>query len=94
MTDAVESTTVSNDITSLVRAQVAAVLHCSVAEVDLTARVTELPGMDSAKLVEVVVWCERHWQIELDEETLFDVRTCQDLCELVAEVVAAKRSGR
>ncbi|GHF69652.1 acyl carrier protein [Amycolatopsis bartoniae] len=66
------------------RAELAAVLECRPDEVDLAERLTELPGIDSAKLVSVVVACEKRWEVALDEEELFDVRTGQDLCDLVA----------
>ncbi|UMP06993.1 acyl carrier protein [Amycolatopsis sp. EV170708-02-1] len=93
MIDIPEPSTISHEVTTLVRARMADVVNHPVAEVDLTARVTELPGMDSAKLVEVVVWCEARWNIELDEEVLFDARTGEDLCEIIAEAIAAKRAS-
>jgi acyl carrier protein len=78
------------EITRLVRTRIAEILDCPPEQIDLTDRVIELPGMESAKLVEVVVWCERRWGTSLDEEALFDVRTGEDLCLLIADAVTAQ----
>lgn len=78
------------EINGLVRTRIAEILGCPPERIDLTGRVVELPGMESAKLIEVVVWCERRWGISMDEEALFDVRTGEDLCLLIADAVAVR----
>jgi acyl carrier protein len=75
-------------------ASLAGLLQCDQAEIDLSAPLAELPGMDSMKLVEVVVECEQYWQVELDEDQLYEIRTGDDLCALVRSALApAERSA-
>jgi len=89
---ATEETVTSQAIAEVVTAQLAELLDCALAEVDLHSRITELPSMDSAKLVQVVVFCEKHWHIELDEDSLFDVRTGEELCLLVEDSLVMRGS--
>lgn len=81
-----------DQIADAVRGELAAALECGPGEVDLAERVTELPGIDSSKLVEVVVACERRWDIALDEEALFDVLSAADLCDLIQQTVNERRA--
>ncbi|MFC5802657.1 acyl carrier protein [Streptomyces formicae] len=72
-----------------VRAALSELLECAPEEVDLGRRLTELPGMDSLRLVESVVTLEDDWNISLDDEALFDVRTGDDLCALIERTMQA-----
>lgn len=71
------------EIAVFVRTELAVLLECAEESVDLTQRITELPGIDSLKLVRVVAACEEHWDIELDEDELFEIQTAEDLCDLI-----------
>jgi len=75
------------EITDLVRTRIGEILDRLPEQIGMTDGVVEMPGMESAKLVKVVVWCERRWGVSLDEEALFDVRTSEDLCLLIADAV-------
>ncbi|MFE0373739.1 acyl carrier protein [Streptomyces tendae] len=77
-------------ISKSVRTLLADVLQRPASEVDLTQRLTALPGMDSLHLVQTVVTCEKQWSIQLDEEELFDVRTGDDLCTLIRRTANAQ----
>lgn len=73
----------SDELRETVRATFAEVLQCDPDDIDLTRRITELPGMDSLNLVHAVVACEEQCAVSLDEDQLFDVRTGDDLCGLI-----------
>ncbi|WP_019931155.1 acyl carrier protein [Nocardia sp. BMG111209] len=72
-----------DEITTVLRAELAELLECQAEQVDLGARLTELPGIDSMRLVQAVVKCEKHWGITLDEDELVEVRTGDDLVDLI-----------
>lgn len=78
----------AEQVAECLRADLAAVLDCRPEELDLSDRVTALPGIDSARLIEVVVACEKRWEVVLDEDELFDVLTGQDLCDLIVHTAA------
>ncbi|MCX4093111.1 acyl carrier protein [Nocardia sp. alder85J] len=73
----------ADEVTAVLRAELAELLECPVDQVDLDARLTELPGIDSMRLVQAVVKCEKHWGITLDEDELVEVRTGTDLVDLI-----------
>lgn len=77
------------DVAAVLQVELASILDCPPEMVDLSARMVELPGIDSLKLVQTVVLCEQRWQVQLDEEQLFEVRTGLDLCELIRSTMAA-----
>ncbi|MET9593140.1 acyl carrier protein [Streptomyces sp. NPDC006516] len=80
----------AEQVSESVRTLLAEVLQRPSTEVDMTQRLTALPGMDSLHLVQTVVTCERQWNIQLDEEELFDVRTGDDLCALIRRTANAQ----
>ncbi|MEU4796664.1 acyl carrier protein [Streptomyces sp. NPDC023327] len=80
----------AEQISQGVRALLAEVLQRPPTKVDMTQRLTVLPGMDSLHLVQTVVTCEKQWNIQLDEEELFDVRTGDDLCALILRTATAQ----
>jgi acyl carrier protein len=84
-----ESRQTDQEISEILKMELAVALECSPNEVDLSERLTDLPGIDSMKLVQVVVACEQRWNIAFDEEELFDVRTGADMCALTIETLAA-----
>jgi acyl carrier protein len=84
-----EARQVDQVISEILKTELAVILECSPSEVDLSERLTDLPGIDSMKLVQVVVACELRWNIAFDEEALFDVRTGADMCALTSETIAA-----
>jgi acyl carrier protein len=77
------SQTTIEEITASVRRALAQAMECPPDEVDLDRRMTELPGMDSLRLVECVMSAEEQWRITLGEDALYDVRTGRDFCALV-----------
>lgn len=81
----------AEQISERVRTLLAEVLQRPPTEVDMTQRLTALPGMDSLHLVQAVVTCEKQWNIQLDEEELFDVRTGEDLCALIRRTADAQK---
>ncbi|MEU0382204.1 acyl carrier protein [Streptomyces cyaneofuscatus] len=80
----------AEQVSESVRTLLAKVLQRPPTEVDMTQRLTALPGMDSLHLVQTVVICEKQWNIQLDEEELFDVRTGDDLCALIRRTANAQ----
>ncbi|PVC80414.1 hypothetical protein DBP19_36830 [Streptomyces sp. CS090A] len=80
----------AEQVSESVRTLLAEVLQRPPTEVDMTQRLTALPGMDSLHLVQTVVTCEKQWSIQLDEEELFDVRTGDDLCALIRRTANAQ----
>ncbi|MFD8061964.1 acyl carrier protein [Streptomyces cyaneofuscatus] len=85
-----ETPPTADQISESVRTLLAEVLQRPPTEVDMTQRLTALPGMDSLHLVQTVVTCEKQWNIQLDEEELFDVRTGEDLCTLIRRTASAQ----
>ncbi|WP_216893485.1 acyl carrier protein [Nocardia alni] len=78
------------EVAEVLRNELARLLGCPAAEVDLAVRLTELPGIDSMRLVQTVVNCEKHWNISLDEDELVEVRTGEDLAELIAYTIGSQ----
>ncbi|WP_405183508.1 phosphopantetheine-binding protein [Nocardia sp. NBC_01377] len=78
----------TTEIANVLREELARLLECRPEQVDLGLRLTELPGVDSMRLVQTVVACEKHWNIVLDEDELVEVRTGEDLRDLIAHTVA------
>lgn len=74
----------STEIAAVLREELARLLECPTSAVDLDARLTELPGIDSMRLVQAVVNCEKRWHISLDEDELVEVRTGVDLVALIS----------
>ncbi|SOD75010.1 acyl carrier protein [Jatrophihabitans sp. GAS493] len=80
----------SSEVADALRTAFAELLQCDPIEVDLGTHIMELPGMDSMKLVKAVVACEKRWQIALDEDELFEVRTGEDLCFLIEATISGE----
>jgi acyl carrier protein len=80
----------ADEVAAFLRAELAALLECPAEQVDLGTRLTELPGIDSMRLVQAVVKCEKHWGITLDEDELVEVRTGADLVDLIVHTLAAE----
>jgi acyl carrier protein len=74
---------IAQDVAESLRVELARALQSEPSEVDLGVRLTELPGMDSLRLVQLIGGIEQRWDVALDEEDLFDVRTGDDLCALI-----------
>ncbi|WBB53792.1 acyl carrier protein [Verrucosispora sp. WMMD573] len=66
-----------------VRQQVAAVCEVGLEEIDLAAKLSDLPHMDSLRFVELVAWARERWQIDLRWNTLLDVQTGHAFVDLV-----------
>lgn len=92
MTESAGAEVTPGEIADVLRSELATSLEIEPGEIDLTTRITELPGIDSMKVVNVVVACERRWNVSIDEEDLFYVRTGEDLADLVVRTVNARRS--
>ncbi|MGI5460914.1 acyl carrier protein [Streptomyces sp. CA-249302] len=80
-------------VRAMIRDSLGELLGCRPMDVDMELRLTEMPGMDSLRLVEAIVTVERTWQVTLDEDELFDVRTGNDLCALIESTIAARGGG-
>lgn len=48
----------------------------------------ELPGADSVRLARVVSRLERHWDMEFDDDQVFDLRNFDGLVTLTLSVIA------
>ncbi|WP_410870168.1 acyl carrier protein [Nocardia sp. A7] len=79
----------TTEIAQVLREELARLLECPADKVDLSVRLTELPGVDSMRLVQTVVACEKRWKIVLDEDELVEVRTGDDLRDLIAHTLAS-----
>jgi acyl carrier protein len=82
-------TELSNEVSAVLRDELAQLLECEPAHVDLTTRLTELPGIDSMRLVQAVVNCQERWGIVLDEDELVEVRSGADLADLIVYTMTA-----
>ncbi|MGW4367593.1 acyl carrier protein [Nocardia takedensis] len=80
----------ASDIAAVVRKKLADNLECPVEHVDLSLPLTELPGVESIRLINTVVACERHWKVVLDNDDLAPVRTGDDLCAVFAGRLQAR----
>lgn len=82
-------TELSSQVSAMLRDELARLLECPLAQVDLNARLTELPGIDSMRLVQAVVNCQERWGIVLDEDELVEVRSGADLADLIVYTLIA-----
>jgi acyl carrier protein len=73
----------SAEITRMVCDCLAEVLEMEIGADDLDIPVSQLPMLDSLRLVEAIVNIEGALDIRLDEDDLFMARTLRDLCTLV-----------
>ncbi|WP_433490388.1 acyl carrier protein [Nocardia grenadensis] len=81
-------------LTVRVRQHLARVLGTAIGPEDMDTRITQLPRIDSLKIVEVIVAVESDLGIRLDEDDLFEVRTLTDLCRLIQHVAAEQNAGK
>ncbi|MBO0852566.1 MAG: acyl carrier protein [Nocardia sp.] len=96
MTQSVTNQTRTDQTTAVaeaLRTELATLLGCPADQVDLAVRLTELPGIDSMRLVQTVVNCEKRWQISIDEDELVEVRTGEDLAELIAYTLSSRAAS-
>lgn len=47
----------------------------------------EIPGMESLKILRVILCIEEHYGIELEEEVVFSVNTIEDIAVAVASLM-------
>ncbi|MFB7867946.1 acyl carrier protein [Streptomyces sp. NPDC056069] len=66
-----------------VRAQTAKELGIDLSEIADDTVLKELPGADSVRLLRVVAQIERVYDVEFEDEDIFDVRTPRQLASLV-----------
>lgn len=80
-------TDLSDEVFGTLRDELAQMLDCPPSHIDLSARLTELPGIDSMKIVQAVAKCEKRWQIVLDQDELVEVRSGADLADLIVHTL-------
>lgn len=73
-----------------VRAIVAEVLQIPEPDVLPGADLRTLPGIDSVKILRIVTRIEQKHGIELDEDVVFKLATCEHLADLVQRTVQRK----
>ncbi|MGW2488747.1 acyl carrier protein [Streptomyces sp. NPDC001606] len=66
-----------------VRSQTAKELGIDIGEIAADTVLKELPGADSVRLLRVVAQIERVYDVEFEDEDIFDVRTPRQLTDLV-----------
>ncbi|MFC9931751.1 acyl carrier protein [Streptomyces sp. NPDC127190] len=66
-----------------VRSQTAKELGIDIGEIAADTVLKELPGADSVRLLRVVAQIERVYDVEFEDEDIFDVRTPRQLTGLV-----------
>ncbi|MFC9286215.1 acyl carrier protein [Streptomyces sp. NPDC057052] len=66
-----------------VRGQTSKELGIAVGEIEPDTVLKQLPGSDSVRLLRVVAQIERIYDVELEDEDIFAVRTAQDLADLI-----------
>ncbi|SOD75026.1 acyl carrier protein [Jatrophihabitans sp. GAS493] len=77
------------DIRDSVRASLAEVVRIAPESVQMDRRLNEFPDVDSLALIELITDCEQQWGILLDEDELFDIRTGDDLAQLILRSLAS-----
>jgi acyl carrier protein len=77
------------DVEARVRAAFAAELCCQPGLLRPDARLADLPGLDSLKLLRLIGALETEFNIGLDDELLHSLRTLADVTALITEELSA-----
>jgi acyl carrier protein len=80
--------TARDEIAAVIRGFVAQELKIPPDEIADDTDIRELPGVDSVKLVRAVARIERHFDIELEDEHVFSVKTIDEITRLVSEATS------
>lgn len=75
--------TESNEIGQTVRSMVSEELNIPLDDLQLDTNLRELQGVESIKVLRIVTKLERMYDIELDDETVFQVSTIQELADAI-----------
>ncbi len=76
-----------------IRGHVCEELKLSPDRVTESTNLRELPGVESIKMLRVVAKIERTYDLELDDEVVFRVRTIRELAEAIQGLLKAKAPG-
>jgi acyl carrier protein len=78
--------TAHDEIAAVIRGFVAQELKISPDEIAGDTDIRELPGVDSVKLVRAVARIERYFDVELEDDAVFSVKTIGEITRLVSDV--------
>lgn len=74
-----------DDVVHAIREIACRELSIAPAELDPTAPLRSITRVDSIRILRAVVGIEAHFDVELDDELVFNVRTLEDLGRAVLE---------
>lgn len=77
-----------------VRGHLAAELCCAPDQIAGDAQLASLAGLDSIKLLRVVSELERGYDIKVDDDKLYELRTVAELAELVHTEIREQTQGQ
>jgi acyl carrier protein len=72
------------------RKLVSSITRIDVSELSPEVRVREELGIDSLVAMEIVAACEKHFDIQIDEEQLLEIETVGEFYNLVATILKDK----
>lgn len=82
------ATPTRDQIATVVRELLSQELKIVPADIPDDTVLKELPGADSVRLVRVVSRLERHWDMEFDDEQVFDLHSFDELVSLTLSYLA------
>lgn len=62
-------------------------------QVTPNAKLKELPGIESVKVLRIVAKVEQKYNIELDDNLVFRVTTIEELAQVVKNLIPDKKEG-
>jgi acyl carrier protein len=77
----------TTEIRQFLRRAVSKELNLSEDRITDRANIRELPGIESVRILRIIVAVEREYSIQLDDEVVFQVNTIEELSNAVSELV-------
>lgn len=78
----------SDGVRDTIHTIVSAELGLDTTDVPPSTDLRELPGLDSIKILRAVTKIEKHYDVELDDEVVFQISSVDGLAEIVEGLLA------
>lgn len=78
-----DDTAIGTTISTLVSEE----LKIPLEQITPTTNLRDLPGVESIKVLRIVAKIERHFDVELEDDLVFRVKTIQELAEAIQELL-------